>query len=475
MSLGQTRAPCVPGMGAARLLLLLGLSLYPGSLCAEGTLAHRLLRDLFANSSSALRPVHNTEQAVTVTLQITLSQIIDMDERNQVLTTYLWIRQVWTDAFRCWNKDDYGGLDAIRIPSRFVWRPDIVLYNSVDQFSDSEGTNVVLRHDGQITWDSPAIARTSCRIDVSSFPFDGQRCPLTFGSRTHGGSELELRSGRAAGDLSNFPRHVEWEVLGMPARRNLVVYGCCADPYPDVTFTLLLQRRSSFYVYNLLLPCLMVSALAPLSFHLPAGSGEKVSLGLTLLLAFTVFQLLVAEIMPPSENLPLIGKYYIATMTMISASTALSILIMNIHHCGPEVKPVPRWAKVAILQHLARALFASEAGGNCAKGRTLGAGSPAATGHRPKGEEEASEEESSGEGREQEVRLGPGSGRGCPHHRGRLSENILFITRCFRHHRAVVIRTAEWRKVAKVMDRLFMWLFVVMVVFTSALLAAKAL
>lgn len=51
------------------------------------------------------------------------------DERNQILTAYLWIRQVWFDSHLRWNKDDYDGLDTIRIPGSYVWRPDIVLYN----------------------------------------------------------------------------------------------------------------------------------------------------------------------------------------------------------------------------------------------------------------------------------------------------------------------------------------------------------
>ena len=44
------------------------------------------------------------------------------------------------------------------------------------------------------------------------------------------------------------------------------------------------------------------------AFLLPPDSGEKVTLGLTVLLAFSVFMLLVAENMPPtSEYIPLIG------------------------------------------------------------------------------------------------------------------------------------------------------------------------
>lgn len=114
--------------------------------------------------------------------------------------------------------------------------------------------------------------------------------------------------GMDSGDLSDFVENVEWECRGMPATKNVIMYGCCSDPYPDITYSVLLQRRSSFYIFNLLLPCFLISFLAPLGFYLPADSGEKVSLGVTVLLALTVFQLMVAESMPPSESVPLIGK-----------------------------------------------------------------------------------------------------------------------------------------------------------------------
>lgn len=167
---------------------------------------------------------------------------------------------------------------------------------------------MVLRYDGLIIWDSPAITKSSCVVDVTYFPFDSQQCNLTFGSWTYNGNQVDLFNALDSGDLSDFIEDVEWEVHGMPAVKNVISYGCCSEPYPDVTFTLLLKRRSSFYIVNLLIPCVLISFLAPLSFYLPAASGEKVSLGVTILLAMTVFQLMVAEIMPASENVPLIGE-----------------------------------------------------------------------------------------------------------------------------------------------------------------------
>uniref|UniRef100_A0A4W4EZT3 Cholinergic receptor, nicotinic, alpha 9 n=1 Tax=Electrophorus electricus TaxID=8005 RepID=A0A4W4EZT3_ELEEL len=433
-------------------LFVLPLTKDEGVLSAQGHYARKLLNDLMENYSSALRPVEDTERALNVTLQITLSQIKDMDERNQVLTTYLWVRQIWYDAYLRWDKEEYDGLEVIRIPSNLVWRPDIVLYNNMEAWPPN--TNVVLRYTGEITWDAPAITKSSCVVDVSYFPFDSQQCNLTFGSWTYNGNQVDITmGGLKGGELSDFVENVEWECHGMPGVRNVIMYGCCSDPYPDITYTVLLKRRSSFYIYNLLLPCFLISFLAPLSFYLPADSGEKVSLGVTVLLALTVFQMMVAESMPPSENVPLIGKYYIATMTMITASTSLTIFIMNIHFCGAEAKPVPHWAKVLIINYMSKIFFVYEVGENCTT---------------PQSELSPCQQSP-----RQRVPAGWCSWCVCGQQR-KVVHNIEYIANCFREQRSHQAKGAEWKKVAKVMDRFFMWVFFIMVFLMSILVMAKA-
>jgi len=64
---------------------------------------------------------------------------------------------------------------------------------------------------------------------------------------------------------------------------------------------------------------MLLSALTLTGFCLPPDSGEKVTLGLTVLLAFSVFMLLIAENMPPtSEYVPLIGKLPSSSLTTCS-------------------------------------------------------------------------------------------------------------------------------------------------------------
>ncbi|TKC33572.1 hypothetical protein EI555_010609 [Monodon monoceros] len=100
-----------------------------------------------------------------------------------------------------------------------------------DESSEPVNTNVVLRYDGLITWDAPAITKSSCVVDVTYFPFDNQQCNLTFGSWTYNGNQVDIFNALDSGDLSDLIKDVEWEVHGMPAVKNVISYGCCSEPY----------------------------------------------------------------------------------------------------------------------------------------------------------------------------------------------------------------------------------------------------
>ena len=71
----------------------------------------------------------------------------------------------------------------------------------------------------------------------------------------------------------------------------------------------LLQRKYTFYFMYILLPCIMLSFVLLMIFLLPAESGEKVSLGVSILVSFSLFLIIVAEQVPDtSDAIPVMGK-----------------------------------------------------------------------------------------------------------------------------------------------------------------------
>ena len=168
----------------------------------------------------------------------------------------------------------------------------------------------IIYSDGSVSWMFPGYVEAFCHLDMSYFPWDQQVCPLKFGSWGFDGGLLDIVNKSTSGDLSFFSSNGEWDVLSMPVRRHEIYYVCCPNPYVDVTFYVVLQRKPLFYLFNLVLPSILITVVSILAFLLPNDSGEKMSLSVTILLAMTVFLSYVSSFLPSkSDSLPLIGKY----------------------------------------------------------------------------------------------------------------------------------------------------------------------
>uniref|UniRef100_A0A3P8TCL8 Neuronal acetylcholine receptor subunit alpha-7 n=1 Tax=Amphiprion percula TaxID=161767 RepID=A0A3P8TCL8_AMPPE len=309
--------------------------------CLGGVHQRKLYSDLMVNYNRLERPVLNDSNSLN---SFEFGIVFFLSHVYVITSSYY-----WTDIYLAWNPESYPGVQSIRFPSNMVWVPDILLYNSADErFDATFHTNVLVNASGSCQYIPPGILKSTCYIDVRWFPFDVQKCDLKFGSWTHNGWLLDLQMMDV--DISTYIPNGEWDLVGVPAKRNELYYDCCKEPYPDVTFTVTMRRRTLYYGLNLLIPCVLISGLALLVFLLPADSGEKISLGITVLLSLTVFMLLVAEIMPAtSDSVPLIAQYFASTMMIVGLSVVVTVLVLQFHHHDPHGGKMPKWVRVILL------------------------------------------------------------------------------------------------------------------------------
>ncbi|NP_001267746.1 ligand-gated ion channel 4-like precursor [Aplysia californica] len=318
---------------------------------------YRLVRDLMKGYDKRIRPSLNHTDSLNVTFGLALVQIIDVDEKNQILTTNCWLNQIWTDYNLRWDPAKYGGIKVLRLPYDEVWKPDILLHNNaeVSTFVSSTSSNLIVTNDGNVTWFSMVIFKSSCSINVRYFPFDAQNCSMQFASWSYDGYQVNLIMNTEKGDTSNYIHNSEWELIYLQVERTVRIFSCCEEPYPDIHFHILIKRRPLFYIFNMILPCILITLVALLGFYIPSDSGEKVTMGITTLLSMTVFMMLVTENMPPtSDVLPLIGIYYGMTIFIVSFATAMTVFTLNIHHKGSRGKAVPMVIKKICFDFLAK-------------------------------------------------------------------------------------------------------------------------
>uniref|UniRef100_G3QAN9 Cholinergic receptor, nicotinic, epsilon n=1 Tax=Gasterosteus aculeatus aculeatus TaxID=481459 RepID=G3QAN9_GASAC len=310
-------------MAESRFWIFFGVVAVLGTLTArvQCNEESELIRDLFKGYNKNIRPVVHPEDKLTIQIKLTLTNLISLNEKEETLTTNVWIEIQWVDYRFVWNTSNYHGIDVIRVPCKTIWLPDIVLENNIDgKFDVAYYANVLISYDGSMYWLPPAIYRSTCAIEITYFPFDYQNCTLAFRSQTYSANEVDLIL--AVGDEMEtiewvdidpqaFTENGEWAIVHRPGRKMINPRYTPDDlEYQEILFNLVIQRKPLFYIINIILPCSLISSLVVLAYFLPAqAGGQKLTVSISVLLAQTVFLFLIAQKIPETSlSVPLIGK-----------------------------------------------------------------------------------------------------------------------------------------------------------------------
>ncbi|XP_071785863.1 neuronal acetylcholine receptor subunit alpha-7-like [Asterias amurensis] len=316
---------------------------------SEGLREVELFRTLLNESAypEHSRPSKNPSIPTVVKFGLELNAVIDMDEPSQVIKTQVSIILSWTDSYLTWDQDYYG-VPEVRIPSSKMWMPDITLLNSADSANFMlENRLVRVKPSGETEWRAFVVLTSFCKINFSFFPYDEQTCLLRFRAWTYTIEHVIFALGSEF-NADDAEEHGEWHIVNM--ERNITETIEDHGNFSDITVAISLSRRPQFYVMNIIVPCLIIYCLTLFSFCLPCDSGEKIGLGITILLSLTVFMLISADMMPPtSDNFPLIGQFYTSTMVLVAASVGMSVMVLNFNHRPPSARRAPAWMRRLLL------------------------------------------------------------------------------------------------------------------------------
>ncbi|XP_076699873.1 5-hydroxytryptamine receptor 3A isoform X1 [Callospermophilus lateralis] len=329
----------------------------------------RLFDHLLANYRKGVRPVRDWRRPTTISIDVIVYAILNVDEKNQVLTTYIWYRQFWTDEFLQWNPEDFDNITKLSVPTDSVWVPDILINEFVDVGKSPNIPYVYVQHQGEVQNYKPLQVVTACSLDIYNFPFDVQNCSLTFTSWLHTIKDINISLWRlpekVKSDKSIFMNQGEWELLGvLPQFRKFTMES--SDCYAEMKFYVVIRRRPLFYAVSLLLPSIFLMVMDIVGFYLPPDSGERVSFKITLLLGYSVFLIIVSDTLPATAiGTPLIGVYFVVCMALLVISLAETILIVRLVHKQDLQQPVPAWLQHLVLERITWLLCLREQSTSC--------------------------------------------------------------------------------------------------------------
>ncbi|XP_064653019.1 acetylcholine receptor subunit beta-like [Lineus longissimus] len=321
----------------------------------------RLLTSI-PNYEKRVRPIKNISDPIFIRVSFYPRSLVELSDEKQRISMSAYFDLYWNDAYISWDPAEYGGVKRIVLTDQDIWKPDIIAVDShggIDDISYTIGTiDLVVWYDGNVTWYSNRVFIRACNLDMTYFPYDTQECYFRFESRTKNRQSLTMAVMRVDGQvesilLDELGRSIDGQWNFMKAEAAVFVEPYLDWSYYKVTFTM--KRKPTYFILNILGPCIVISILIPVMFHLPPDSGEKISMGVTILLAFTVFQMVIAESLPnTSDKTPIIVIYIMGLMTTSALSIILSVLVLQLHLRGDTV--MPKCLRFLAFECLARVL-----------------------------------------------------------------------------------------------------------------------
>ncbi|KAL4234598.1 hypothetical protein ACF0H5_006239 [Mactra antiquata] len=303
----------------------------------------QLYSDLESLMAPSIRPVINQDDKVNVTITPYIISIVDVNEKQQSLTTSIAFRISWICETIRWNSSMYGGINVVHVEPSNIWTPDLAYMNANGKNGVSIHAailKVAIYSNGFAHFLIGELLQSTCTIDITKYPFDTQVCPVIIGKLYYDDSMMMILTNSNKVSMNIYEENGEWALIDTHIENKEL-----DDASTNVQFTFYLKRRTLYYCLNIYLPLMLLSAMNILSFKLPANSGERIGYCVSLLLTFVVFLNMISDAMPKvSLQVSYLQLYINIQFILGIAITTLSMYLVQLSYSDDDASHF-QWIK----------------------------------------------------------------------------------------------------------------------------------
>ncbi len=136
--------------------------------------------NVFMNITSGYNSKIRPNTTVHITMSMSLKQIVSIDEKNQIMTSSLFLSLQWNDTRLSWNPEHFNNDHEIMLPVHRLWTPDLFVINTADSngfISISSQSLALVDFTGYVyVVFSLTNLKTRCNINIRTYPSDTQNC-----------------------------------------------------------------------------------------------------------------------------------------------------------------------------------------------------------------------------------------------------------------------------------------------------------
>ncbi|CAM9296866.1 unnamed protein product [Discosporangium mesarthrocarpum] len=303
-------------------------------------------------SSFQHEPSTRPDPITLVHLQLALQAVQRFDTQAQEVSIYTWWRSYWYDHRLVWEPSEYNGTRYIHLDSQDLWTPDLIFWQGLETMSSvglehgppSSRTTmfVLVESDGKVTMGFPLTVKFWCPVKLNNFPWDTQECTVDVGPWLTTGCEQDVLPYLVSGsyitvdnateskpedwepvELRKFVQNHEMRLRKVVTELVSEVWPCCEDPFAFLKIKLTFSRDSLPYLYSVIIPLFLITAVGVFSLLTHPESGERLGLCVTVLLATVAVQWITTDMVPK------IGQWMALSRMAIVCLTLNSVIILE--------------------------------------------------------------------------------------------------------------------------------------------------
>ncbi|CAB54361.2 Neurotransmitter-gated ion-channel ligand-binding domain-containing protein [Caenorhabditis elegans] len=264
-------------------------------------------------------------------------KLVEVQEPQEKISVVMEIMEYWYDARLSWNASAWQNTTMIYMKQDKVWSPTISVFgvNDIVDFRDNDNRLICIENTGFI-WDYVSVrVSANCEMDVSRFPFDTQICqirfclPIFYRVQVDILNEIyeEIMDERIFKTMGNS----EWKLLNLTNRVEALVYNDNMGTMDLAIFEITIRRNPLYYIYMIVFPSFIINFVSIVGVFLNgADKMSRLNVGLTNIMTMTFILGVMADKIPRTGNIPLLGIYIIINLVIMLIAIAIVTAITEL-------------------------------------------------------------------------------------------------------------------------------------------------
>ena len=279
---------------------------------------------------------------------INLAVINEVSEQFQ-LNAYMFER--WVDKRFAYTPE--GPQDRTRnYALGQIWVPQLEMINAASPRSRQE-ISIMVRPDGTVRFAERLVVTLSSSFHLRRFPFDQQRLLIIIHPFLADGPrlkfELDSESTWTASEFTSFSSLAQWHLTGLRSQLlDAPTYG--GMTVPEARFQIDVTRRSSFYLWKVFVPLLLMVFLSWAVFWIEADDlSNQIQVAVTTILTVIAFAFAISATMPRLPYLTYIDAFFLECYIYVFLAV-VELMTVHVTHrsevrrdLGLRIRKYSRW------------------------------------------------------------------------------------------------------------------------------------